>query len=81
MICIRIFKIREEAERAKEVLQKGNFTATVSEDKFNNVPIQQYGVPARFRLNIEDRDFPKVTKFLASELKKAKFLYTFIRFF
>jgi hypothetical protein len=70
MICIRIFKTREEAERAKEVLLKGNFVATVSEDKINNVPIQQYGVQARFRFMIKDRDFLKVTQFLANELNK-----------
>ncbi len=70
MICIRIFKTREEAERAKKVLETGNFIATVSEDTFNNVPIQEFGVPARFRLKIEDKDYPRVTRFLAEKLKK-----------
>lgn len=72
MITIRIFRTRREAELARNVLKEGGFIAKVSEDKFNNVPIQQFGVPARFRLNIEDRDFLRVTKFLANKVKEAK---------
>jgi hypothetical protein len=72
MITIRIFKTRREVELARDVLKEGGFTVKVSEDKFNNVPIQEFGVPARFRLNIEDKDFIRVTKFLANELKKSK---------
>ena len=70
MICIRIFKTREEAEWAKGILEKGEISAMVSEDSFNNVPIQNFGVPARFRLKVEDRDFYRAAKFLASKIKK-----------
>lgn len=72
MICIRIFGTREEAEWAKEALEEGGISAAISEDKFNNVPIQKFGVSARFRLNVEDKDFPRTTAFLAKKLKEAK---------
>lgn len=72
MICIRIFKTREEAEWARDVLKEGGIHAIVSEDTFNHVPIQKFGVQARFRLKVEDRDFPKTTLFLAKKLKRAK---------
>jgi hypothetical protein len=72
VICIRIFKTREEAEWAKKILEEGEILATISEDKFNNTPIQKFGVPARFRLKIEDRDFPKAVRFLATKLRKAE---------
>lgn len=72
MICIRIFKTRREAEWARGVLEEGEILATISEDKFNNVPIQEFGVPARFRLNVEDKDFNRAAHFLAAKLKRAK---------
>ena len=72
MICIRIFKTREEAERAKKILEEGEIVATISEDKFNNVPIQEFGVQARFRLHVADKDFIRAARFLASKLKKPK---------
>ena len=72
MVCVRIFKTREEAEWAKEVLKEGGFSTFISEDKFNNVPIQEFRVPARFRLNIADEDLNKAAKFLAQKLKNTK---------
>ena len=72
MICIRIFKTREEAELAKKILQEGEIFATISEDMFNNVPIQEFGVQARFRLNVERKDFIRSARFLAAKLNKAK---------
>jgi len=70
VITIRIFDTRNEAESAKKILEEGGIHTTILEDKFEGVPIQEYGVAARFRLNVEDRDFPKTTKFLADKLKK-----------
>lgn len=70
MILIRVFKTRREANVARKVLEDGGINATVSEDKFHGVPIQNYEVPARFRLLVEDKDFPRTTKFLAEKLKK-----------
>ncbi len=69
MICIRIFKTRQEANLAKKVLEEGGISASISEDKFNNVPIQNFGVQARFRLHVADEDFYPAVKFLAGKLK------------
>lgn len=71
MICIRIFKTRREAERARKILEKGGIIATISEDKFNNVPIQKFGVQARFRLKVMDKDFPATVKFIGGKLKRS----------
>ncbi len=72
MICIRIFKTREEAEQAKKILAEGGISAAISEDKFNNVPIQNFGVSARIRLHVSDKDYIRTARFLANKLKKAK---------
>lgn len=73
MICIRIFKTREEAQWAKKALEEGGIFATISEDKFNNVPIQKFGVQARFRLHVTDnKDLNRAAQFLARKLKRAK---------
>lgn len=72
MICIRIFKTLEEASRAKRILREGGIFAEITEDKFNNVPIQKFGVSARFRLKVESKDFIHSARFLAKKLKEAK---------
>lgn len=73
MICIRFFKTREEAELAKEILEEGGIFAEISEDKFNNVPIQEFGVPARFRLLVKNnKDLNRAAQFLAERLGKSK---------
>jgi len=72
MICIRIFRTSWEAERGKEALAESGITATVSEDKFNDVPIQRYGVPARFRLLVADEDYLKSAQFLVKKLRLKK---------
>jgi hypothetical protein len=69
MICIRIFKTREEAQRAKSVLEKGGIPCQITEDTFNKVPIQRFGVQARFRLRVADEDFVRATNFLAKLLR------------
>ncbi len=70
MVWIRIFRTRREAQEAEEILNKGGFHTVISEDKLFGIPIQRYGVPARFRLHVEHRDFKKVAEFLAKKLKK-----------
>ncbi len=70
MIWIRIFRTRKEAEQAQEILKKGGFNTIISEDKLFGIPIQRFGVPARFRLMIERRDLEKAAVFLAKKLKK-----------
>lgn len=72
MICIRFFKTRKEAEWGKKVLETGGIESTVSEDKFNNVPIQNFGVRARFRLNVERKDFNRAANFLAKKLRETR---------
>ena len=70
MIWIRIFRTRLEAELAQKALKLGGFRTTISEDKLFGIPIQRFGVPARFRLMVEREDFEKVAEFLAGKLKK-----------
>lgn len=72
VICIRIFKTREEAQLAKKILEEGGISATISEDKFNDVPIQKFGVSARFRLKVENEDLNRAALFLANKLRKTK---------
>ncbi len=72
MVWIRIFRTRKEAEWAQKVLKKGGFRPTISEDKLFGIPIQRFGVPARFRLMIERQDLEKAAGFLAEKLKKRK---------
>lgn len=56
---------------AKRMLQEGGIFATVSEDTFNGVPIQKFGVPARFRLKVAQKDLNCAAYFLAAKLKQA----------
>ena len=72
MICIRIFKTWEEAKWAQGILQESGIFSTITEDTFNNVPIQKFGVPARFRLKIEAKDLNRAAHFLADKLGSNK---------
>ncbi|OGH16498.1 MAG: hypothetical protein A3C30_04900 [Candidatus Levybacteria bacterium RIFCSPHIGHO2_02_FULL_40_18] len=70
MAWIRIFRTRKEALWAQKILEKGGFKTTISEDKLFGIPIQRFGVPARFRLLIERADLEKAAEFLAKKIKK-----------
>ena len=72
MAWIRIFRTRREAEIAKAILEGGGIYASISEDKFEGVPIQEFNVPARFRLEVPQEDIPRAAKYLASKLKKRR---------
>lgn len=72
MICIRIFKTRKEAEWALKVLKEGEILGRISEDTFNNVPIQKFGVQARFRLKVSEKDFNRAVNFLAKKLQETR---------
>lgn len=72
MITIRIFRTREQAEVGKEILASGGIASEITEDMFHHVPIQNYGVPARFRLKVTDEDFEKAAEFLAKKLQEKK---------
>lgn len=70
MTLIRIFKTKGEAQKAKEVLQEGGISSDIIEDTFNSVPIQEFGVPARFRLEVGGNDYFKAAAFLAKKLRE-----------
>ena len=72
MTLIRIFKTRKEADWAVGILKEGNIPAFVSEDTFNDVPIQKFGVTARFRVLVNDEDYFKAATFLANKLRKSR---------
>ena len=72
MVWIRIFRTRKEAEWAKEILKKDGFKTNISEDKLFGIPIQKFGVSARFRLLIERHDLERAAEFLAKKLRKEK---------
>lgn len=67
---IRIFRTRREAEQAKKILDEGGFMATIAHDNFEGVPIEKYGVPARFRLEIDRSDLNRAARYLAKKLKR-----------
>lgn len=68
MVWIRIFRTRKEAERAQKILKEGGFETKISEDKLFGIPIQRFGVPARFRLLIEGKDLERAAEYLAKKL-------------
>ena len=68
MALVRIFDTRAEA--AQKVLKVGGIDSVITEDKFAGVPIQKFGVRARFRLFVADVDYIKTAKYLAGKLKK-----------
>ena len=74
MIHVRIFDTRHEAERAQKILKDGGIDSKVSEDKLWGIPIQRFGVSARYRLLVEDKDYPKTVKYIAGKLKKKKIM-------
>lgn len=72
MIAIRFFRTRAEAEMASKVLKDAGFYTEIEEDKLYDVPIQNYNVPARFRLNILANDLARVSDFLAKKVKSKR---------
>lgn len=70
MIWVRIFDTRKEAENAQKVLKSGGIYSEISEDKLWGIPIQKFGVQARFRLLVEDKDYKKTAEFIAGKLNK-----------
>jgi len=70
MALIRIFKTRKEALWAKKILSEGGIEAEIVEDKFNNVPIQEFGVRARFRVIVDDLDYNRAAMYFAGKLRK-----------
>ncbi len=72
MIAIRYFKTRKQAEVAASILRSGGFLAEVEEDKFEGVPIQEFNVPARFKLMIMNSDVKRAAKYLITRMSPAK---------
>lgn len=69
MVWIRIFRTRKEAQVAQEILKEGGFESWIKEDKLFGIPIQKFGVPARFRLMIERKNLDRAAEFLVKKLK------------
>lgn len=72
MILVRVFETRGEAENAKNILKKGGIQSRVTEDKLWGIPIQKFGVSARFRLMVNDSDYPKTIKYISEKINKKK---------
>jgi len=70
MALVRIFDTKSEAEAARKILRVGGIDSVITEDKFAGVPIQKFGVRARFRLFVADIDYIKTAKYLAGKIKK-----------
>ncbi|EKD65150.1 MAG: hypothetical protein ACD_50C00175G0005 [uncultured bacterium] len=71
MVCIRIFRTRKEAELAKRILEEDGIRAVITEDKFNDVPIDS-NVPSRFRLKVGHEDFENSAHLLANKLRRKR---------
>lgn len=72
MVTIRVFRTRYEADKARKLLVEAGLYAEVTEDKIYGTPIQEYNVPARFRLNVFNTDLKRVSEFLTKRLKDRK---------
>lgn len=72
MLCLRVFRTRKEAENAKTLLEQAGIIAVIKHDKFNNSPIEKFGVPARFKLIIPRDDLNKAASFLAKQIRIRK---------
>jgi hypothetical protein len=72
MKLVRIFDTSSQAELAQKILKDGGIEAVVLEDKFDGVPIQEFNVPARYRLLVEDNDYQKTINYIAGKLRENK---------
>lgn len=70
MALIRIFRTREQAEFAQKILKDGGIPTEIEEDQFHGVPIQKFGVPARFRLTTSLEYYEKAALYLVNKMKK-----------
>ncbi len=69
MLCIRIFNNKEQAEFGQKILKESGIYSVITEDTFNNVPIQNFGVRARYRLHVNKEDFLKTADLLAKKVR------------
>lgn len=72
MALIRVFRTKKEAMDAKSILDEAGFTTSIRHDNLYGTPIEEYGVPARWRLEIRQEEFEKAAQFLASKIKHDK---------
>jgi len=68
--CIRIFKTRQEASFAKNVLKEISIESYFKEDKFRELTLKDLGMESRFRLYISQDDINKAAQFLAKKIKR-----------
>lgn len=69
-VVMRIFSTRTDAERAKELLEKGGFRSGIKEDKFGELSLKELDIPPRFRLYVDSDDYFKIAEYLAKKLPK-----------
>lgn len=70
--CIRYFKSKELAEKAKRIVEAGGFEAYVEEDTFRGLTLEEFSVPPRYKLYVEMTQINSVAKYLASKMKKGE---------
>lgn len=69
-VTLRIFRTREEVERAQKVLEKGGFRSDISEDKFGTLTLNELNIPPRFRLLVSNEDYFTIAEYLRDLLPK-----------
>ena len=73
MPWIRIFKTLYQAEKARDILKEGGIKSYVTEDTYQGVPIDNYKVPARYRLSVgTTEEYFKAAEYLGKMMKKKK---------
>lgn len=68
--CIRIFRTREQAELAQEVLKEAGISSRIKEDGFGKLTLKDLDMPSRFRLYIPKDEIDNAATFLAQKLSK-----------
>ncbi len=68
--CIRIFRTREQAELAQEILVKAGIPSKIKEDGFGTLTLKDLNMPSRFRLYIPKDEIGNAATFLAQKLAK-----------
>lgn len=70
--CIRYFKTKELAEKAKMVVEEGGFEAYVAEDTFRGLTLEELNIPPRYKLYVEMDEIKSVAKYLAEKIKRVE---------
>lgn len=68
--CIRYFYNEDNANLACKYLKKEGFDCYISEDKFEMLTLDKFGMRRRFRLMVERGDIYKIAEVLAKRVRK-----------